>query len=510
MSQPQLSRPVGWPRHPFIYEINTWPWLATLSGDVAAPTPLGEVPDDEWDRIAAFGCDAVWLMGVWERSPAGVAVALGEPDLVHSFEETLRDFDPADVVGSPYCVRGYEVDARLGGRSGLAAARRALHERGMRLILDFIPNHVAPDHPWTADRPEYFVLGDQADHERQPEAFLEVGGRFLARGRDPYFAPWPDVVQLDAFSAALRGAVARTLLDIAGQADGVRCDMAMLTMSDVFRRTWGDRAGTAPEADYWPEIIPQVRAEHPDFVFIAEAYWDMEWPLQQQGFDYCYDKRLYDRLVHESAESVRLHLSADLSYQDRLLRFIENHDEPRAASVFARDRHEAAAMATLTQTGARLIHEGQTTGRRVHLPVFLGRFPPEQPDDDLAAFYRSLLTVLRDETFRSGDWRLCDRSGWEGNDTWEQLVTWCWEGEHRWLIVVNLGPSPAAGNVAAPWDDLRGREWRLVDPTTGVDFVRHGDDIRNGLYVALDPWRWHCFRLEPVPPTDVPTQENAQ
>ena len=507
---PLPSQSHAWPLHPLIYEINTWPWLAALGGGAQAPMTLEQVPDAEWDRIAALGADAVWLMGVWERSPAGVAIALADSELMASFAEALPDLDTRDVVGSPYCVRRYEVDPRLGGRSGLTVARRALEARGVRLILDFVPNHVGPDHPWAATHPEFFVRGDAGDLEHTPQGFVEIAGEVVARGRDPYFPPWPDVVQLDAFSPALRERVVETLLDIASQCDGVRCDMAMLPMNEIFQRTWGERAGAPPAVDYWPEIIPQVRSEHPDFVFIAEAYWDMEWQLQQQGFDYCYDKRLYDRLVHEGAESVRLHLTADVRYQEGLLRFIENHDEPRAASVFDRERHEAAAVTTLTQTGARLVHDGQTTGRRTRLPVFLGRLPEETGDEALEAFYRDLLLVLQDETFHAGEWRLCDRWGWDGNETWQQLVAWSWEGARRWLIVVNLGGSPAAGLVAAPWDDVGDRDWRLSDPTTGVEYLRRGDDLRNGLYVALEGWRWHCFRLAPAGLAGDPNKEITQ
>ena len=131
----------------------------------------------------------------------------------------------------------------------------------------------------------------------------DAGGGVLANGRDPYFAAWPDVVQLNAFSPDLRAAVIATLSSIGEQCDGVRCDMAMLMMNDTFERTWGERAGPRPEADYWPTVIPAVKTTHPEFVFMAEAYWDLEWALLEQGFDYCYDKRLYDRLVHDGAES---------------------------------------------------------------------------------------------------------------------------------------------------------------------------------------------------------------
>ena len=131
------------------------------------------------------------------------------------------------------------------------------------MILDFVPNHVAPDHPWTTDRPELFVAGTDERPGAGPGVVRRVGGRVLANGRDPYFPAWPDVVQLNAFAPELRAAVVETLGSIADQCDGVRCDMAMLMMNDVFARTWGTRVGPAPDADYWPTVIAAVRAGAP-------------------------------------------------------------------------------------------------------------------------------------------------------------------------------------------------------------------------------------------------------
>jgi glycosidase len=481
--------------YPFVYEINTWVWLHELARREARAIHLGTVPERDWDDIAALGFDAVWLMGVWERSPAGIAVALADPGLVDSFRGALPDYRPEDVVGSPYCVRRYVVDERLGGPEGLARARAALAARGLDLILDFVPNHVAPDHPWAEAHAEYFVLGGEEDVARDAASFTRVGGQVLANGRDPFFPAWPDVVQLNAFSPTLRAAVVETLLDVASRCDGVRCDMAMLFLNDVFERTWGERVGPRPAEEYWDIVIRAVTDDHPDFVFLAEAYWDLEWTLQQHGFRFRYDKRLYDRLVNEGAEDVRGHLSGDVAYQEGLLRFVENHDEPRAAATFSADKAQAAAGATLTQTGARLVHEGQLDGRKVRLPVFLGRRPDEPPDEELRVFYRRLLTALRDDVFRHGEWVLAETRGWPGDERWQSLVAWTWQGGSRWLVVVNLGDATAAGLAAVPWDDVRGRDWLLVDTTNEVELVRSGDDLRDGLYVELPPWRWHFFQL---------------
>ena len=485
--------------HPFVYEINTWVWIDELSARRGEQVSLADVPGSEWDQVAALGFDAVWLMGVWERSPAGVELALRNDALTQSFRAALPDVTQADVVGSPYCIRNYSVADHLGGAEGLASARAALADRGLGLVLDFVPNHVAPDHPWTGSHPEYFVQGDDEDLARDSASFVRVGEHVLANGRDPYFPAWPDVVQLNAFSPGLRGAVIDTICSIADQCDGIRCDMAMLAMNDVFERTWGERVGVPPADDYWPSVIAAVKGYRPDFAFLAEAYWDLEFALQQQGFDYCYDKRLYDRLEHDGAESIRGHLSGDLAYQRRLVRFIENHDEPRAAAIFPPQKARAAAVTSLTQTGARLVHEGQLDGRRVRLPVFLARRPAEEPDAGLRAFYAQLFEALRDPVFRDGEWRLGERSGWEGNDTWQNLVVWGWRNDRpRKLVVVNLSDAPASGHVSLGWDDLRGRSWRLADASDGEVYERSGDDLRDGLYVALEPWAWHLFDLRPL------------
>ena len=487
----------AWPKHPVLYEINTWVWLGDLSRKYQRPVNLATVPPEEWDAIASHGFDAVWFMGVWERSPAGIEISMRNKGLLEDFRRALPDFSAQDNVGSPYCVRRYVVDGHLGGPQGLAAARKTLAKRGIRLILDFVPNHVAPDHPWVSDHPEYFVQGNADDAKNDPASFIEAGGKVFACGRDPFFPAWPDVLQLNAFQPGLRQAVIETVAEIAGQCDGIRCDMAMLMLNTIFERTWGARAGTKPANDYWPTLIPAIKAKRPEFRFIAEAYWDLEWELQQQGFDYCYDKKLYDRMEHGAAENVRLHLLADLPYQEGMVRFIENHDEPRAAAAFPDGKGRAAAVAVLTLPGARLLHEGQFEGRKVRLPVFLARRPEEPVDHDLAAFYGHLLQEIHHDVFRNGEWRLCEKSGWPDNRSCQNILAWCWvKDEDRYLIVVNFSAGPSQALVRLPWDELRGKTWLLNDVLSGESYDRSGDEMRDaGLYVDLGPWKCHLFQV---------------
>jgi hypothetical protein len=324
----------------------------------------------------------------------------------------------------------------------------------------------------------------------------------LAHGRDPYFPPWPDVVQLNAFAPAAREATAQVLSDIASQCDGIRCDMAMLMFNDIFAKTWGSRAGQRPEQEFWPAVIAGLRSRHPDTVLIAEAYWDTEWTLQQQGFGFCYDKRLYDRILGKDPADVRGHLLADLSYQSRMVRFLENHDEPRIADKLPAGFERTAAVAIATLPGATLWHEGQFEGRRVRVPVFLERRPDEHPDQELAAWYRDLLRQVAEHRVRSGAWQLLTAEGWPDNQSCQDLIAWSWTpgddagGVRGHVVVVNFSGAPAQAQLPLPWPDLPGRQWHLTDLLSGDDFARDGGGLAGpGLYVDMQPSQFYLLEV---------------
>ncbi|MFH8596702.1 alpha-amylase [Streptomyces rimosus] len=487
------------PAQPVVHEVNTRVWLREIRRRTGRPAGLGDVPKDAWDEITPHGVDAVWLMGVWERSPQGRGIALWDQSLRIAFAQAVPGIREEEIAGSPYCIRRYEVDATLGGAEGLAAARAELDGRGIGLLLDYVPNHVAPDSPWVSAHPEYFVRGTADDLRHDPAAYLDTGTAVLARGRDPFFPPWPDVVQLNAFEPALRRATADELTRIGQTCDGVRCDMAMLLMNDIFLRTWGQRAGTPPPDEFWPTVIGGVRERHPGMTFVAEAYWDLEWALQQQGFDFCYDKRLYDRILNEGPEAVRQHLTADEAYQRKLVRFLENHDEPRAAHTLHPAKERAAAIMIATLPGATLWHEGQFTGRRTRLPVFLDRRPDEPIDTELRAFHEKLLAAVHRSGMRTGQWQLLECTGWPDNDSARNVLTWCWAGPAgRFLTAVNLSEHAAQGRIRLPWREPETGSWQLAELLTGARYDRDGDELTGpGLFVDLDPWATHVLALTP-------------
>lgn len=492
-----------WPEKPFIYEINTAVWLNALSRQYNKTITLANVPDKALDDIAARHVDTVWLMGVWQRSKAVRDSAL---NYMHEYQPVLPDLTEDDVIGSAYAIGGYTVDPRLGGPDALASIRKRLHKRGLRLILDYVPNHVAVDHPWVTKHPEYMVQGtieELADYADRFFAVKQKDGTSLiiGHGRDPYFPGWIDTAQVNVFSLEYRKVVQQIMLDIAEQCDGVRCDMAMLVTNDVFQRTWGEHIDTpVPDTEFWHDIIPAVKKKHPDFKFIAEVYWDMEYEMIQQGFDFTYDKTLYDRIIESNPQRIREHLWADIGYQKRQIRFIENHDEPRAASSLGIERSRPGAVLVATLPGGVLLHDGQFDGRRVKLPVQIKRQPDETAHYALHSFYRSLLSETQHPIYQHGEWRMFELD-WphEGVDTRNNLIAYGWHlnDEFR-LIVVNMTYvwSQAVVDLSA-WPALKNSRWGLRDVLRDTYRFAEGDQLlRNGLTVALEGYEALILRFE--------------
>jgi hypothetical protein len=492
----------GFARYPSLYEINTRVWLRRLSQEAGRPVTLADIDDATLDDLARRGFDWIWLLSVWQTGAASRAVSRSNPAWQAEFRSVLPDLTEEDICGSGFAIAVYEVDAALGGKAVLAAFRARLAARGLRLMLDFAPNHTALDHPWVKAHPDFYIQGDEQALATAPDNYCRVetdqGARILAYGRDPNFPGWPDTLQLDYANPALQTAKRAELLAIAEQCDGVRCDMAMLVLPEIFQRTWG----RAP-APFWPTAIAAVRRAHPGFTFLAEAYWDLEWDLQQQGFDYCYDKRLYDRLRNADAGALRAHLAAGLDYQDRLARFLENHDEPRAAASFPWPRHRAAAIVTYFAPGLRFFHQGQLAGARVHVPVHLCRGPVEAPDPEVAAFYDRLLAVLSEPgAFREGVWSLIPpQPAWAGNATSQDFISYAWrtrDGGGR-VVVVNYSDHQAQCRLQLPFSGLAGSQYRLIDMMGSEVYIRDGNGlIEPGLYIDLGAWGCNVFRLDSI------------
>jgi hypothetical protein len=497
----ELPKPFALRPHPHLYEINTWAWLEKLSARLARPIKLADVPDSEWDAIARLGFDIVWLMGVWKRSPESRRIKLANPTNVEEYDRALPGWKPDDVIGSPYAVAQYVPDPHIGSWDSLDAVRAKLRVRGIALFLDFVGNHTALDHPWTREHPEFYVQGTPEDFQKDPAGFCRIetprGIFFLALGRDPYFPPWDDVAQLNHFSPQMRAAQLADLRTIAGHCDGVRCDMAMLHLNDIFGKIWGHllRGATAPDQEFWAKAHAAV----PGLILLAEAYWGTEHRLLDLGFSFAYDKALYDAVRYIHMPDVHGGLATPIAYQSHLSRFLENHDEDRCASVFGNDRRASVGTLMGTLPGMRFYFQGELEGCALRLPITLRICADEPADPSSSAFFAKILRITKDAVFHSGEWNVLSVTP-EGDDTAGNLVVYEWRSEKVWKVIsINLAGSASQGRVHFDDRPLAAKEYVFYDELNDVRYVRTADELRSpGLFVRRERFDAHLFNVSPA------------
>ena len=492
--------------NPLLYEINTRWWLNELSDRHGGPVTLADVPDSEFARWRQLGFTHLWLMGVWTTGPRSRAAALASADLRRACGEVGEQACETVIAGSPYAIAEYRVPPALGGESGLQEFRRRLHERGIRLLLDFVPNHAGLDHPWLNERPELFVQSPA----REPGTFAQetrAGARWLAHGRDPNFPPWTDTAQLDYRQPATRSAIKQVLLGIAGRCDGVRCDMAMLVLNDVFAKTWAEfpllNSSTNGNSEFWQEAISSTKQAHPDFLFLAEAYWDLEERLQSLGFDYTYDKKLYDALIQRNPVSVQQHLvEAAPQFVAASAHFLENHDEPPIASILSPAEHRAAALVILSLPGMRLLHDGQLEGACVKTPIQLSRRCAGPRRVEVEQMYEQMLGALRKTAVGRGNGRvLRPREAWAGNPTASNIILVQWQaGPPEFdLAAVNLAPQRSQCYAPLDIENLAGHNWLMQDLLGTEEYRRDGAGLqRHGLFLDLPGHGAQLFHFKPI------------
>ncbi|HCY75031.1 MAG TPA: glycosidase [Ignavibacteriales bacterium] len=483
---------------PRLLEINARLWIKRFGKNYN----LSLVPDDQITRWKNLGFDMIWLMGVWDNNKDVISEYCFEPELISSYNNALKDWHKDDVIGSPYSINKYQINPILGTKEDLLSFKKKLNDAGIKLILDFICNHFSAKSSLIWTNKEIFLYADEYIFKNDPYTFYPSPANnkeYLAHGRDPLFPPWKDTAQINFYSQEARNYLTSVLIELTDLCDGVRCDMAMLPLNNIFYNTWigvlKKYGFEKPEKEFWEEAISSVKNKRNDFIFIAETYWDLEWQLQNLGFDFTYDKRLTDRLVGGDIRSIKDHLDADLSYQAKSVRFLENHDEDRAITKLGRERSMAAAVITSTIPGVAFYFDGQCDGKKIKLPVQLGREPEEKQDEKIKEFYRNLFSIIKDDVFKNGNWKLLEASPVaESDHSYENILAWEWRlGKDLRVIIVNYNNSTSRCrlrfNVKA-----KSEEVVLNDLLNHTNYKRSIKEIADkGLFVELKSFNSHIF-----------------
>ena len=472
-----------------VYELNARTWRTERSAELGRQASLDDLDYAFLDHLVENGFTWLYLFGVWNCGPKARDVALADQRLHHQLSLVLPEFTINDIGSSPMAISGYTCKPELGGDAALERLRDRARASGLSLMLDFVPNHAGLDHPWAVTHPEFLIRGNAEDLRREPGRWITIGDHVFAHGRDPNFPSWEDTLQIDYANPAAQAAVIAECVSVAGRCDGLRCEEAMLLLPDVFRGNWG-----RDMAPFWRACTDAVRAAHPGTLFLAEVYWNKEYELQQLGFDFTYDKTLYDRLLTEHAESIRGHLRADLDYQKHSVRFLENDDEQRAAATFASiDHPRGALLLTGMVPGMLLCHYGQEDGRRMHSPHRARRRPPEEGSPFHRRAYRDLMHLLAEPARHDGVWQLLEPHNHDGRSLIGCL--WTLTGYHSLCLIVNASWSHVSGAVRA--GPLAERDCQFQDClASGPNLTIKAETLRHqGIQVNLPPWGVHAWKV---------------
>lgn len=488
-----------------IYELNSRVWFWELSHKYKKPISLANVPDEEIIKLKELGFNCLWLQGVWSKSKASREASLKDAKLMQELKTCLPDLKLEEVSSSPYAINRYQVDIFLGNEQELSDFKKRLNHCGISLVLDFVPNHTALDHPWLKENPDYFIQGSEKDLKEHPDLFFryqDTHGIF-AYGKDPNFPAWRDVVQLNYFNPQTNKAMLTVLLNIAMLCDGLRCDMAMLILKRVQRGIWGERVfgGSKfkePESEFWQSAIPAVKKSEPEFIFIAEVYWGLENELIGLGFDYAYDKTFYDYLREANVERVKECLAEQPEIAGKKLKFIENHDEARAASVFGPERLKTAAFLLSISSGAHFYHQGQLEGFRLKVPLYLTRGLDEQIDEAANSFYKKLLIALKGIPFHSILWELAAVSpAWKDNESYKNFITVFGKAAGiYYLAAVNYADYQSQCYTYFDVSDFSAENLIFKDLAGPNEYIRNRQEIAiRGLYLDMPAESFHLFRI---------------
>ncbi|MEG8947582.1 alpha-amylase family glycosyl hydrolase [Rosettibacter firmus] len=484
--------------NPTLYEIN----IRTFLKRFGKSAKLNEISEEYWNYFIQKKFDYIWLMGIWKTNKSVIEKYCFEDYLIQSYQKALKDWNKNDVIGSPYSIDIYEVNPEIGNFDMLLELKNFLNKNNIGLILDFVPNHFSAESQLIKKYPSFFLSVDKDTFEKDSNTFFkpfEDCEKYFAHGRDPFFPAWKDTIQVNYFSKDVREYFKKILIDLKKYCDGVRCDMAMLGLNNVFKSTW---AGVIEKSnsdtlttEFWSDIISTVKKERNDFLFIAEVYWNLEKDLQQLGFDYTYDKSILDKLKSGSALDINDHLTMDKEYQYKSVRFIENHDEERAIVSLGKEKSKAAAVIISTIPGMCLFHDGQFEGKKIKLPLQLGREPEEQIQSDLKEFYDKLLDIKSYDIFKKGNWKLLSTlPSWDGNHTFTNLLAWQWNlNSENCLVVVNFSNTTSSCRIKL---DVRNypETFEIRDELNKQTYFRSSEEVyHQGLYIELKPYQAHIF-----------------
>ena len=469
---------------------------------------LIDLPFEFFKELKALGVDYIWPLGIYEPSKESQKIAREMKELHRRYDESLPGWTIEDVIGSPYAIKSYSVSKSFGADRFYTKFKELLLKKfDLKIILDFVHNHVAIDNPIVKKHPEYFIhCVENNELKYSPDFYeLKAGEKtyFIAHGRDPYFPSWKDTLQLDYRSKSVQKFMINELLKLSKKCDGVRCDMAMLGLSNIFHNNWKNyqlpNDAVPSGKEFWREAIDKVKKKNPDFIFIGEVYWDCEKDLLDLGFDYVYDKKFYDLMVKQNILLINEYIKRAFTYGRNRFLFLENHDEPRSSLVFNLDYIKVLATLVYTLPSMKLIHAGQIEGKKYPHAIQLRRIYSEPLSGELKNFYLKLLFAIKSSTITNGYFKyLNPLPAWEGSISHNNFTIFLYENEKMNidLVVLNLSPYQSQCKVKVESYNIVDKKFLIKDRLSDEEYLRDGNEMYyDGLYFDLKPYQSQIFQF---------------
>jgi glycosidase len=420
---------------------NALVWLHQLSKTYGKEiSRLDQIPEEELITMAERGVNGLWLIGIWQRSPAS--------------EKIKKLCGNQEAAASAYSLFDYEISPELGGWEALDAFREGCGRFGIRLAADMVPNHTGIDSLWVRTRPDLFMSlpycpypgytfnGPDLSSDPSVGVWLEdhyfnrtdaavvfkrldrhTGElRYIYHGNDGTGMPWNDTAQIDFLNPAAREAVKERILHVAAHFSIIRFDAAMVLAKQHIRRLWYPAPGAggaipsrsdhaiSDEAfdkaipnEFWREVVDMCAEKAPDTLLLAEAFWLMEgYFVRTLGMHRVYNSAFMNMLKDEKNSLYRLTIKNtqefDRDILKRFVNFMSNPDEETAVAQFGKgDKYFGVATMLATMPGLPMIAHGQIEGFTEKYGMeFKRSYWDEAPDRDFVARHeREIFPLLR-------------------------------------------------------------------------------------------------------------------
>ncbi len=463
---------------------STLVWLDQLSKKYnRAITRLDQIPDEELDFLSAAGVTGLWLIGLWERSPASARIKqiCGNPE----------------AAASAYSLDDYDIANELGGWDALASLRHRAWQRGIRMASDMVPNHTGMDAKWVISNPDYFIQtrdcpfpsydfsGENLSHNPGVGIYLENhyysksdcavvfkrvdhhsgDVRYIYHGNDGTGMPWNDTAQIDFLNPEAREAVIQTIMHVARNFPIIRFDAAMVLAKKHIQRLWypepghgGDIASRSQYAlsrddfekripeEFWREVVDRCAREIPDTLLLAEAFWMMEgYFVRTLGMHRVYNSAFMNMLKREDNSKYRSTIKNTIEFDPEILKryvnFMNNPDEETAVVQFGKgDKYFGVCTMMVAMPGLPMIGHGQIEGFEEKYGMeYRKAYRNEQTDHDLVERHRrEIFPLMKKRYLFAGVENFLLYDFWENGSVNENVFVWSNRvGSERALIFFN-------------------------------------------------------------------------